>query len=85
MAYNLPLQLSIQAPTAANLNAVKRQIEQSLGGLNIGNIDAKSFAKATSEVNKLSSSLEDGSEKAKTFFDRVEGKARSFAAYTVLF
>lgn len=83
MAYNLPLQISIQAPTSANLSAIKKQIEAGLGGINIKGFDAKNFAKANSQIDSVTKNLNKGEEVAKNFFDRVEGKARSFAAYTV--
>ena len=83
MAYNLPLQISIQAPTSSNLAAIKKQIEAGLSGINIKGFDAKNFAKANSQIDLVTKNLEKGEDAAKSFFDRVEGKARSFAAYTV--
>ena len=83
MAYNLPLQLSIQGPTSANISAVKREIESALGGISIGGIDSKNFVKANAEIDKLSKNLNAGEEKAETFWNRVQGKAASFSAYTV--
>lgn len=80
--YNFPLEVSLRA-NPSDLAAFRKQVESTLSGIQFGNVDNKNFAKVNAQLNNLTGGLEKGDKAAKTFFERVEGKGRSFAAYTV--
>lgn len=83
MAYNLSMQLNLQGPSSSNISAIRKRIEAGLSGIRIGNIDSKSLSKVTSDIQKVEKQMQSGEKRAKNFFDRIEGKGRDFAAYTI--
>ena len=83
MAYNLPMQLNLQAPSVGNIASVKKIIEVGLSDIKVGNFNFASLSKANSQIKQTSQQLDKGQKAATGFFDAVEGKARGFAAYTV--
>jgi len=82
MAYDLQLQLALQLDNAS-LKTLRKQIESSLTGINVGGLDTKSFTQANVQVDNLKKNFKKGEKQAESFFDRVQGKGVGFAAYTV--
>ena len=82
MAYDLQLQVALQLDKTSADN-LARQVQSKLSGIEISGVDTKIFNKLQSEIDTLKRNLDEGGQKAKTFFDRVQGKGASFAAYTV--
>ena len=83
MAYNLPMQINLQAPPASNISSIKKSIEAGIGNIKVADIGTASFAKANAQVKNLTKTFDKGADSVKSFFDLVEGKARSYAAYAV--
>lgn len=83
MAYNLSMELNLQGPSSSNIAAVRKRIEAGLSNIRVGNIDSKSLSKVTSDIQKVEKQMQSGEKRAKSFFDRIEGKGRDFAAYTI--
>jgi TP901 family phage tail tape measure protein len=74
----------LDPPSNSNLNKVKKAINSAgIGNINV-KVSTTGANKATSQVNTLTSTINKGSVSANTFFDTLEGKARSFAAYAVV-
>lgn len=83
MAYNLPMQINLQAPPASNISAIKKSIEAGIGNIKVADIGTASFAKANAQIKNLTKTFDIGEASARSFFETVEGKARSYAAYAV--
>lgn len=84
MAYNLPMMVNLQLDAASAAGIVK-QVESAFGKINLGkSVDAKSFVKVNTAIQKTTKQLEQGQKKAQTFWDTLEGKARSGVAYTLV-
>jgi hypothetical protein len=84
MAYDFNMQMNMQAPDGANINRVKKQIEAGLGGINIGGLNTKGFAKANSEIEKTRKNLKKGEQASKSFFDALTGRAANYATFTAI-
>jgi len=82
MSYDLQLQINLQLDQGS-ASKLRRQIENSLSGISVKGIDSKNFSKVNSHINETGKLLDRGAKKAESFFDRVEGKARGFAAYAI--
>lgn len=82
MAYNLPMQVSLQVDPGS-LAAVRRQIESSFTGIQVQGLDTQSFAKTNAAIENTRKSLQKGEGAAQTFWDALEGKTRGIVAYTV--
>lgn len=83
MAYNLPMQINLQAPPASNISAIKKSIEAGIGNIKVADIGTASFAKANAQIQNLTKTFDKGEKAASSFFDTVEGKARSYVAYAI--
>lgn len=83
MAYNLSMQMNLQAPSAGEISSVKKTIESGLSGIKVSTLDAASFSKANKQINDTRQHLERGQKAANSFLTELEGKGRSFVAYTV--
>lgn len=82
MAYNLTMQLNIQAPSALELDRIRRQLESSLSGLNMS-ISTRGISQANSQIRSMTGSLNTANDAAEKFLETVSKKFTTFAAYTV--
>jgi TP901 family phage tail tape measure protein len=82
MAYNLPMQVSLQIDQGS-ITSLRRQIESGLGGIQVQGLDTKNFAKANAQIEGTTKNLRKGQGAAESFFDALEGRARGFVAYTI--